>query len=210
MSQVAKYDYSAVDAYFDRLNEVHRHRANRFRLENIRSMLPNAALLVVSIGLACLLAFIGYSQIVNPRPIKVVEIPKSYPEIIRERMPKNDINGEKVPPREPGTIVKNYVIFTFVSVDSVVGVSTVITGKQYKIEGEIFPESQWCYIDKPLTGNVIGSAKKSFTLSKVDEKGIKTNNINRSLSEHASISVSNLMKLEKKCVLETRFRNKVI
>ena len=88
MSRVTKYDYSAVDAYFDRLNEVHRHRANRFRMENIRSMLPNTALLVVSIGLACLLAFIGYSLIVNPKPTKVVEIPKSDAEIIPVRDPR--------------------------------------------------------------------------------------------------------------------------
>ena len=133
MSGVTKYDYSAVDAYFDRLNEVHRHRANRFRMENIRSILPNTALLVASIGLACLLAFIGYSLIVNPKPTKVVEILKPDAEII-ERMTENVITGEN-PPGEPGTIVKNYVLFTFISVDSVVGVSVVITGKQYKIEG---------------------------------------------------------------------------
>ena len=114
--------------------------ANRFRMENIRSMLPNTALLVVSIGLACLLAFIGYSLIVNPKPTKVVEIPKSDAEIIRERMTENDTHGEKTSPGDTGTIVKNYVIFTHVYVDSVVGVSTVTTGKQYKIEGEIFPE----------------------------------------------------------------------
>ena len=204
MSQVAKYDYSAVDAYFDRLNEVHRHRANRFRMENIRSVLPNTALLVVSIGLACLLAFIGYSLIVNPKPTKVVEILKPDAEII-ERMTENVITGEN-PPGEPGTIVKNYVIFTHVYVDSVVGVSNVTTGKQYKIEGEIFPESQWCYIDKPLPGD----ASETYTLSRIDETGTKTSNINRSLSEQASISLSNLIKLEKKCVLETRFRNEVI
>lgn len=219
MKQITKYDYSAVHAYFDRLNEVHRHRANKFRMNNIRSILPNTTLLMVGLGLACLLAFIGYSLIVNPKPIKVIEIPtivedarspikKSDSEIIKNIIEKEKSNqSPDVSPSIRGIIVENFVKFTHVSVHSLVDVSTVTTAKQYKIEGDLFPESQWCYIQKHLTAR---GASEMYTLSRVDEKGTKTNNINRSLSEQASISVSKLMQLEKKCVLDARFQKDVI
>lgn len=185
------HDYSAIDRYFQRLDEVHEQRANRFRLRNMASLMASIALLMFSLGLSVLLGFIGYSYLVKAEHInvieKVVEIPLT---------PSSNTNDQN---NQPIIVVENFVKFTQVTYSLNGEEITVTTGREFINENDTYPDKQWCYFNLYQSGNI---GPMQINLGDIDNNGLKTSNIDGSLANELSISLHELRKIGNQCYFQ--------
>jgi hypothetical protein len=186
------HDYSAVHQYFERLNEVHHHRANRFRINNLTMVMAYLSLLIASIGLGILLFFFGYSHLINAQNTSNHKETKII-ETISDNNPEQIIIDES---GESHIIIENFTKFAQVETTLNGKKISVMTGKDYETEDQLYPSKQWCYFYLRELGRL---APLSVTLAEVDAQGKKTIRVSSVLAKEISISLYELEKAEKLC-----------
>ena len=186
------HDYSAVHQYFERLNEVHIHRANRFRINNLTMVMTYLSLLIASIGLGILLFFFGYSHLINAQNTSNHKETKII-ETISDNNPEQIIIDES---GESHIIIENFTKFAQVETTLNGKKISVITGKDYETEDQLYPSNQWCYIQLSQTGRL---SYQQVDLARVDALGEKTIQVSSALAKEISISLYELEKAEKLC-----------
>ena len=189
------HDYSAVHQYFERLNEVHHHRSNRFRINNLTMVMTYLSLLIASIGLATLLFLLGYSHLIkaqntsNHKETKIIEE-------ISSNKPEQIIIDES---GESHIVVEDFSKFTHVKTKINGKNIDVTTGKNYATEDQKYPSSQWCYFELPQDGKITDT---TVYLAKINGQGLRTNRVNTDLAKEISIPLHELEKAQKLCTFK--------
>ena len=186
------HDYSAVHQYFERLNEVHHHRANRFRINNLTMVMTYLSLLIASIGLGTLLFFFGYSHLINAQNTSNHKETKII-ETISDNNPEQIIIDES---GESHIIIENFNKFAQVETTLNDKEISVTTGKKYRTEDQLYPSTQWCYFYLSQAGK---STPLFVELARVNNHGEKTIQVSSALAKEISISLYELEKAEKLC-----------
>jgi len=186
------HDYSAVHQYFERLNEVHHHRANKFRINNLTMVMTYLSLLIASIGLGTLLFFFGYSHLINAQNTSNHKETKII-ETISDNNPEQIIIDES---GESHIIIENFNKFAQVETTLNDKEISVTTGKKYRTEDQLYPSTQWCYFYLSQAGK---STPLFVELARVNNHGEKTIQVSSALAKEISISLYELEKAEKLC-----------
>tara|TARA_Y100000590_G_C15587720_1_gene964798 strand:+ start:14 stop:601 length:588 start_codon:yes stop_codon:yes gene_type:complete len=188
------HDYSAVHQYFERLNEVHHHRSNRFRINNLTMVMTYLSLLIASIGLATLLFLLGYSHLIKAQNTSNHKETKIIEEISGNK-PEQIIIDES---GESHIVVEDFSKFTHVKTKINGKNINVTTGKDYATEDQKYPSSQWCFFflrDGKITDTTV-------FLAKINGQGLRTNLVNTDLAKEISIPLHELEKAQKLCTFK--------
>ena len=231
MSDTPEYishDYSPLNKQIEELAKRESHLSESLRIinqtqetKNLVEKIKYTCLGLLALGILALFVAWAIRLIIYRPAYKDIEIVR--PEVVTQTIERvierdrsdnsdtdvirriNESEGENTNPSPMtpagGKVVVNYVKFTFVETDEYPGINSVATGRNYDSENDTYPESQFCYIMKPVYGQ---PGPVQIELSTVDGAGKKTTYVDSNLARLSAIPLDSLIKLERLCSFRSK------